>query len=244
MSPESRSVALSVRDVRLRWPGAGSDVFHIPHLEVRAGETVFLRGESGCGKSSLLSLLSGVALPSAGRVQCLGQDWQALSAAQRDRFRADHLGYLFQQFNLLPYLSVLDNVLLPCRLSPSRARRAGGQAQQQRAAAEGLLAALQLAPELWGREAVNLSVGQQQRVAAARALIGKPAVVLADEPTSALDEQRRDAFMGLLMQVCQQAGSALLFVSHDRQLARYFDRVLEWPQLQATNTSTEVSSCV
>jgi putative ABC transport system ATP-binding protein len=238
--PGSPVPALALDQLRFRWPRAGVDTLDIAQLHIQRGERVLLRGDSGCGKSTLLSLAAGVLLPQAGRVRLLGQDWRALSAGRRDRLRADHIGYIFQQFNLLPYLSVLDNVLLPCRFSRLRAQRAGetpgrGRAgspwQQAHTQAQALLAALALEPALWHKPAAELSVGQQQRVAAARALIGRPELVIADEPTSALDEARRDAFMALLVRECQAAGSALLFVSHDARLASFFERVIDLPAL-------------
>ena len=168
----------------------------------------------------MLSLLAGVLLPRAGTVRLLGREWASLSAAGRDRMRANHLGYIFQQFNLLPYLPVLDNALLPCRF---RARRSA-HAADTRAEACRLLERAGLGPSLWTRKAAALSVGQQQRVAAVRALVGGPELVLADEPTSALDEPLRESFMELLLGACAAAGSALIFVSHDARLASKFDR--------------------
>lgn len=197
----------------------------IPCLEIMAGERIFLHGPSGSGKSSLLGLLGGVAVPERGRIELLGRDMPRLSDRVRDAFRADHIGFIFQQFNLLPWLSALDNALLPCTFSSrrhERTRDAGGP----RAEAERLLARLDLAPELWGKPAAELSVGQQQRVAAARALIGKPEILIADEPTSALDAPRQQVFIDLLLAEAATAGAALLFVSHDARLAAHFDRVV------------------
>jgi len=217
--------ALALHGLRYRWPGAAHDALVLDDFRLAPGETVFLRGPSGCGKSTLLGLAAGVLLPQAGTSTLLGQRWSALSGAGRDRHRAAHVGYIFQQFNLLPYLSVLDNVRLPVRFSPARAARtAPGDA-------EALLARTGLAERHWRAPAATLSVGQQQRVAAARALIGRPEVVIADEPTSALDEDLRESFMALLLGACAQAGSALLFVSHDRRLAERFGRVVDLPEL-------------
>jgi putative ABC transport system ATP-binding protein len=224
-----RSPALALDAVRFRWPRASADTLDIDRLHLQRGERVLLRGDSGCGKSTLLSLAAGVLVPQSGRVCLLGQDWRELSASRRDRVRANHIGYIFQQFNLLPYLSVLDNVLLPCRFSRARAERSGKTSDGARGEAQSLLRELELEPSLWRRPASELSVGQQQRVAAARALIGRPELVIADEPTSALDETRRDAFMALLVRVCDEAGSALLFVSHDARLALHFERVIDLP---------------
>lgn len=233
---------LSFDGVRFRWPGAQADVVAVDALRVGAGERVLLRGDSGCGKSTLLSLAAGVLEPRHGEVRLLGQDWARLSRGGRDRRRADHIGYIFQQFNLLPYLDALDNVLLPCRFSRVRATRAGATPVQWREAAGRLLAALDLDAGLWGRAASELSVGQQQRVAAARAMIGRPELVIADEPTSALDEGRRDAFLDLLGRVCDDAGSALLFVSHDARLATHFSRVVDFEAIACAAPSGQSPS--
>ncbi len=218
--------ALSLSKLCFAWPGAADDCLALDaELVLAPGESLFLRGPSGCGKSTLLSLAAGVLPARAGSAALLGQDWAALAAGARDRWRAAHLGYIFQQFNLLPYLSVLDNVRLPCRLSAQRAARAGPDA------AESLLARAGLPRSCWRRPAAELSVGQQQRVAAARALVGAPAVVIADEPSSALDEPLRESFMDLLQGECARVGSALLFVSHDSRLATRFARVLDLPSI-------------
>ncbi len=214
---------LSLEGLRFRWPRASEDCLAIERFELLPGETVFLRGPSGCGKSTLLSLVAGVLTADSGTVRLLGQDWRSVSSARRDRLRADHVGYVFQQFNLLPYLSVLDNVLLTCRFSARRAAQAGNARQ----AAQRLLERVGLGAADQRRRAAELSVGQQQRVAAARALIGKPDLVIADEPTSALDEALRESFMDLLLRACTEAGSALLFVSHDARLAARFARQLD-----------------
>jgi len=223
--PAGAVPALTVNGLRYRWPGAPGDVLDIEALSVAAGEAVFVRGPSGCGKSTLLSLLAGVLVPDSGEVCALGQSWRALSPSRRDHHRADHLGYIFQQFNLLPYLSVLDNVRLPCRFSARRAR------QTPPGGAESLLARTGLAERHWRQPAGALSIGQQQRVAAARALIGTPELVIADEPTSALDEDLREGFMDLLLGVCADEGSALVFVSHDSRLAARFGRVIDLPSV-------------
>ncbi|HEX6362363.1 MAG TPA: ATP-binding cassette domain-containing protein, partial [Albitalea sp.] len=132
--------------------------------------------------------------------------------------------------NLLPYLSVLRNVLLPCRVSHRRAARAAALGGEL-ACARALLEALEIAPSLWRRPAGTLSVGQQQRVAAARALIGEPELVIADEPTSALDSGLCDRFVKLLLDACAKAGSTVVFVSHDARLADRFDRSIDLPAL-------------
>jgi putative ABC transport system ATP-binding protein len=215
--------------VRFRWPRAGEDSLHVPHFTLAPGERVFVRGPSGSGKSTLLSLIAGILLAREGSVRFMGRDWSQLSGASRDGYRADHIGYVFQQFNLLPYLSVLDNALLGCRFSRLRAERA----KDPKAEASRLLERAGLPAPLWSRRATELSVGQQQRVAAVRALLGRPELVIADEPTSALDEELRDAFMRVLVEDCAEAGSALLFVSHDPRLAAGFDRQVDIRELGA-----------
>ena len=222
---------IEITDLRYAWPRAGRDCVAIDRLTFAAGSTTFLHGPSGCGKSTLLGLLAGVLLPQAGRVSLLGTDWGSLSGARRDAFRADHVGYIFQQFNLLPYLSLVDNVLLPCRFSATRRERAARASGTAQTAAESLLQRVGLPAALWQARASDISVGQQQRVAAARALIGAPEVVIADEPTSSLDAALRDDFMALLLGSCRAAGSTLVFVSHDERLAERFDARVSLPQI-------------
>jgi putative ABC transport system ATP-binding protein len=230
---------IDIAALRYAWPRAGHNCIAIDTLSLAAGSTTFLHGPSGCGKSTLLGLLAGLLLPQAGRVSLLGTDWQTLSAARRDAFRADHVGYIFQQFNLLPYLSLIDNVLLPCRFSAVRRDRAARASGSARAQAESLLQRVGLPASLWPARAADISVGQQQRVAAARALIGAPEVVIADEPTSSLDAALRDDFMALLLGACRAAGSTLVFVSHDERLAERFDARVSLP---AINRAAEVSA--
>ncbi|GAB2899773.1 ABC transporter ATP-binding protein [Uliginosibacterium flavum] len=213
-------------DLRQRWPGQQSDCLSIARFALQAGEHLFLHGPSGAGKSTLLSLLAGVLRPTAGEVHLLGQRIDGLPATARDRLRGEHIGYIFQQFNLLPYLSVIDNVLLPCRFSRRRQQRALARgASSLQAEAERLLSHLDLLAPDWLRPVGALSVGQQQRVAAARALIGQPELLLADEPTSALDAVRQQDFLDLLLREANEAGSTLIFVSHDQRLAAHFSRV-------------------
>lgn len=199
-------------------------VLDIPALDITAGEQLFLVGPSGSGKTSLLNLLGGVAVPEAGDVRLFGTDLGGLRPAARDAFRADRVGFIFQQFNLLPWLSALGNVTLACRFSPRR-REATAAEGGPEATARRLLGDLGL--EDVDRPAAELSVGQQQRVAAARALIGGPDLVIADEPTSALDTANRMRFLDLLSSACRTAGNTLVFVSHDAALATAFDRTLD-----------------
>ena len=230
--PPQTDPIVDLADVRFAWDGGGPAVVDIGSLRVARGERLFLRGPSGSGKSSLLSLLAGVVVAQAGSVRVLGQDLAALGAAGRDRFRADHVGFIFQMFNLIPYLTVIENVMLPCGFSERRsanAREAGGSVHGE---AVRLLRHLDMADPLVLRKPVTaLSVGQQQRVAAARALIGAPELIVADEPTSSLDADRRQAFIELLFQECAGESATLVFVSHDASLEGLFDRTVEFAQL-------------
>lgn len=224
---------LSIESLSFTWPGDPVPILSGLDLKIAPGERVFLAGASGSGKSTLLALIGGLAAPSAGTIRFAGQDLATLSRAARDRFRADHLGVIFQQFNLLPWLNPVANVLLGCQFSHVRRQRAGNTAETAR----NLLARMGLPEDRWTRRADELSVGQQQRVAAARALIGQPDLVLADEPTSALDADHRDAFVELLFTEARRAGSGVLFVSHDRALATSFDATLELADIHTAGTT-------
>ena len=185
---------------------------------------MLLLGPSGSGKSTLLGLVCGTLRPDAGAVRLLGQDLSTLRGTALDRLRAETFGVIFQQFNLLPYATGLDNVLLPLRFAPARRARVTAPVDE----ALRLLTGLGLPEDLMRRApAARLSVGQQQRVAVARAMIGRPPVILADEPTSALDAAAQDGFLTLLFDQCAATGAALLMVSHDARLAPRFDRVVE-----------------
>ncbi|MCU9846744.1 ABC transporter ATP-binding protein [Defluviimonas sp. WL0024] len=218
--------ALLVQNLIFNWPGSENSTLRIPNLSLAQGERVFLFGPSGSGKSTLLSAIGGVVDVSPGAILVADKDVGAVNGGARDRFRVDHIGMIFQVFNLVPWLSALENVLLPCTFSQRRRARAG---DDPAGTARRLLDELGLSdPALASKQAHELSVGQQQRVAAARALIGKPDLILADEPTSALDEAAKAAFVDLLARECAEAGAALLFVSHDRSLERHFDRGVDF----------------
>ncbi|MEQ1802650.1 MAG: ABC transporter ATP-binding protein [Gammaproteobacteria bacterium] len=219
--------AVELRDVVFGW-GRGEPLLQIDALDIAPGERVFISGPSGSGKSTLLGLIGGVLTATSGTVRVLGESLGDIGAARRDALRVDRIGFIFQMFNLLPYLSVRDNVALPCRFSARRRARALTEATDIRTEAERLLSHLGLDdPALLDRRVTELSIGQQQRVAAARALIGRPELLIADEPTSSLDADARAEFLSLLMSECTAAGSAIVFVSHDRSLASQFDRQVD-----------------
>ncbi|MDE0335240.1 MAG: ABC transporter ATP-binding protein, partial [Defluviicoccus sp.] len=215
---------IRLADIRFRWRSRDPLALDIPELTVDSGEKLFVRGPSGGGKTTLLNLIGGTVEPEAGTVSILGTEIAALRGGARDAFRADHIGFVFQMFNLVPYLPLIDNVLLPCRFSARRRERAGARPEVE---AHRLLAHMELdAERLAGRPVSRLSQGEQQRVAVARALIGSPELVIADEPTSALDEDAREAFLSLLMEEVDKAGATLVFVSHDARLEPAFGRSL------------------
>lgn len=214
---------IELYNLHYRWRGQGRDTLAIAELHVRKGEHLFIRGASGSGKTTLLNLLAGILVPASGQLTILGKDMNGVSGPGRDRFRADHMGVIFQQFNLLPYLSVLENVQLPCHFSARRKQHAG----DIQATANRLLDHLRLNQDLRHRSVTDLSVGQQQRVAVARALVGSPELIIADEPTSALDTDTRDGFLDLLFREAEAQGSTILFVSHDPHIASHFPRVVD-----------------
>jgi putative ABC transport system ATP-binding protein len=234
------AAVVELSGVRFAWPGAPAPALDIGALSIARGERVFVRGPSGSGKSTLLGLLAGVLVPQAGEVRVLGRDIAKLSGAARDRSRADHVGFIFQMFNLIPYLSVVENVRLPCGFSRARRERAAAAGGSVDAEARRLLAHLGLGDAaLLRRPVTALSVGQQQRVAAARALIGAPELVIADEPTSALDAERRADFLRLLFAECGRAGATLVFVSHDPALEPAFGRTLSMASLNRAASRAE-----
>ena len=210
----------------------GARIVDIAELEVAQGDRLFVEGPSGSGKSTLLCLVAGILTPSVGTVEVLGESMSSLGAAARDRFRAEKIGFVFQMFNLLPYLSLVDNVVLPCHFSRARAEVALRNSASLRDEADRLLGRLGLgSTALRGRRVTELSIGQQQRVAVARALIGRPPLVVADEPTSAMDATARTAFVELLLEECAIAGSTVVFVSHDPALATSFERTVSMTEL-------------
>lgn len=208
--------AIKLHNLNYTFQGSSLPVLSIPAWQVARNERVFLQGESGSGKSTLLGLLAGLQLPTLGEVEILGARMSALGAGKRDRFRAKHLGVVFQQFNLIPYLSALENVLLSAQFGTSDRRGARHRAIE-------LLGSVNLPSSLHDRKAAALSIGQQQRVAIVRALINEPSLLLVDEPTSALDHNNRDAFLALLFDMLADMDCAMVFVSHDPTIGRLFD---------------------
>lgn len=222
-------------DVEFAWRGKDGFAFAIDKFVLPASRRMLLVGPSGSGKSTFLSLLCGILRPRTGRIEALGTDLTRLSESARDRFRAEHFGIIFQMFNLLPYGTIVDNILLPLSFAPGRRARAAAGGGGVRAEAARLLERLGLDPLIArSRSAANLSVGQQQRVAVARALIGGPELIVADEPTSALDRNRQAAFLDLLFAQVGATGSTLIMVSHDDTLGTRFDDIVHLNDIART----------
>ena len=208
--------ATKISNLQYVWPESNTPIIDIPALDIELRGSVFLQGASGSGKSTLLSLLAGTLKASSGTLQILGTDLTSLSSRRRDRFRAEHIGIVFQQFNLIPFLTVEGNLKLASRFVNQSVSGTEVRAKK-------LLESLRLDSAILERRADRLSVGQQQRVAIARAFINQPEILLADEPTSALDTEARDLFMQLLMSVREATGCTLIFASHDSSLASFFE---------------------
>ncbi|MDO9182957.1 MAG: ABC transporter ATP-binding protein [Bacteriovorax sp.] len=200
-------------------------VLNIDKLVINSGEKVFLYGPSGHGKSTLLNILAGVLEVETGKVEVLGQNLHAISQGARDHLRGEHIGYIFQIFNLIPYLNIKENIVLPCLINKKRA--AGIDFYTQ---ADELIQTLGLSAYAQNK-VTDLSIGQQQRVAAARALIGNPQLIIADEPTSSLDEKNTTEFMNLLLSEWEKRKFTLVFVSHDTHLKQYFPRTISLPDI-------------
>lgn len=212
-------MAISLQNVQFSYPEAPDKmVLNIRHWSVSPGEQVFVHGPSGGGKSTLLNLLSGMLKVRTGKVSVLGERLDQMSSRQRDKFRANHIGYVFQQFNLIPYLDAIDSIQLAAHFSACKRQALGDEIQE-------LLATLSISSADWYKPTARLSIGQQQRVAIARALINNPELLIADEPSSSLDQQNRDNFMSVLMSLVDKHRITLLFVSHDMSLSQYFGRI-------------------
>jgi len=212
-------MAIDLRNVQFSYPEASDKiVLNIPHWSVSPGEQVFVYGPSGGGKSTLLNLLSGMLKIHHGKVSVLGERLDQMSNRQLDKFRANHIGYVFQQFNLIPYLGAIDNIQLATHFSAGKRQALVNEIRE-------LLSTLSISSADWHKPTARLSIGQQQRIAIARALINNPKLLIADEPSSSLDQQNRDNFMSLLMSLADNHKITLLFVSHDMSLSQYFGRV-------------------
>ena len=214
---------IKIDSVRFYWSKKSNFKIFIQNLEIKKGEKVLLLGESGSGKTTLLSLLCGFLNPLSGTISINGNEINKLSSKSKDEYRADNIGIIFQQFNLLPYAGVIDNILLPLYFSKVRSNSI---INPQESAVQ-LCRQLRLPDDVINYKADSLSVGQQQRVAVARALIGNPSLIIADEPTSSIDSAAQQIFLDLMFEQIYKNESTLLMVSHDKSLSSRFDRLID-----------------
>ena len=229
--------AIEVTNLQFAYSKESKPIVDIKKWQIPKGEHVFLSGPSGSGKSTLLNLLCGTLTPSKGKISLLEQPFSSLSNRQRDKFRARNIGVVFQQFNLIPYLSVAQNI----NAAVYFANKGNYKNSKDVAAATcQLLNRLQLSDSLLNAKADALSIGQQQRIAIARALINDPQLLIVDEPTSALDADARDSFMSLLKDVA--ADSTMIFVSHDEAMKSYFEHHCSISQLNDSLGNSASSS--
>ncbi len=221
-----------ISNVEFNWKNNQKTFLDIASLRLNRGEKLFIHGPSGCGKSTLLNLITGVLTPTQGEISVLGKQLLSLNQTDRDQFRVDHMGIIFQHFNLIPYLNVFENLTLPCTFSKKRKQMLTLQKRNLFEESQRLLSSLGLNDnDIMTKNVTELSTGQQQRVAAARALIGSPEMIIADEPTSALDQDTKNGFLELLFNEAKNSNSAILFVSHDLGLSKLFDRTISFNEI-------------
>lgn len=214
---------VKIESLRFQWSKNNSFKIFVPKLEVGRGKKVLFLGESGSGKTTLLSLICGFLEPFSGSISINDKIISNLTSINKDTYRSDNIGIIFQQFNLLPYANVVDNIILPLYFSKQRSKKVENKIN----AAMNLCDQLRLPESILNQKASNLSVGQQQRVAVARALIGSPSIIVADEPTSSLDTEAQELFLDLMFDQISKNSSTLLMVSHDKSLTNYFDQVID-----------------
>ena len=214
---------VKIESLRFQWSKNSNFKIFVPKLEVGRGKKVLFLGESGSGKTTLLSLICGFLEPLSGSISINDKIISNLTSTNKDAYRSDNIGIIFQQFNLLPYANVIDNIVLPLYFSKQKSKKVENKIN----AAMNLCDQLRLPESILNQKASNLSVGQQQRVAVARALIGSPSIIVADEPTSSLDTEAQELFLDLMFDQISKNSSTLLMVSHDKSLTNYFDQVID-----------------
>lgn len=214
---------LQINDFFLRYSCDTNFSLNIDQLLIEKNTKTFIEGPSGCGKTTFLNVITGLIKPNRGQINVLDTDLTTLNPIACDQFRADHFGIIFQLFNLLPYLTVIENIILPCTFSNSKKQKALLISSSLEEEAKRLCRELDITDTLLNKPVNQLSIGQQQRVSIARAIIGQPEIIIADEPTSALDNERKNQFMTLLLKECETYNLNLIFVSHDTSLQQHFD---------------------
>lgn len=221
---------VELRDLLFRYGGTGFGL-HIPALTIGAGEAVAVIGPSGSGKTTLLNLIAGILVPARGEVLVDGESVGAMSDSQRRHFRLRAIGQVFQTFELLEYLNVLDNILLPARIGSALTL---DTALRERAAE--LARDMSIGDKL-GRPISRLSQGEKQRVAVCRALLAGPRLILADEPTGNLDPVAKQQVLQVLLRAAEANRASLVMVTHDISLLRYFDRHIDLGDMQCEDES-------
>lgn len=225
----SDHTVIEVKDLQFAWPQQ-TPLFDHFNFTIQVNQKTYIAGPSGSGKSTLLNLLAGVLDAPHGEIWVNGHAFHQLSGPQRDQIRGEEMGFIFQQFNLIPYLSALENILLPLNLFPKRKAAALKDFSSIKEAGMYLMTRLSLPLSIVDQPSHQLSVGQQQRVAAARAFIGNPQIVIADEPSSALDWENQSQFMQLFLELGESQKTTLLMVSHDERLAPFFNQRIDLPK--------------
>lgn len=221
---------IEVRDLHFSYPG-GEFRLDIPSFDVAPGEKLAVIGPSGSGKTTLLNLVAGIVTPARGKVRVAGAEVSALSDALRRAFRIRQIGFVFQDFELLDYLNVLDNILHPYRIT--NALRLTAKIRER---ARSLAERMGIGDKL-GRHANDLSQGERQRVAICRALLPEPRLLLADEATGNLDPRNKDVILDLLFDSADAHGATLLAVTHDHELLPRFDRVVDFADYRSPATT-------
>ena len=208
----------------LKYKYKNGKTINFPDIGLSSGDKVLINGVSGSGKTTFLNLIAGAIKIQDGEIELAANKYSSMSSSELDKIRANHIGYVFQTLNLIPFLSVLENIALGVKFSKTRSSNVSNIDQE----ALRLVESLGLDKSVLDSSVNNLSVGQQQRVAVARALLGRPNLILADEPTSALDVESTSKFLTELMQTFDPSSQAILMVSHDLSLAPYFDTVIDF----------------
>ncbi len=222
---------VTIRDLHFSWQASDFHL-HLPHLEIPAGTSVAVTGSSGAGKTTLLNIIAGILVADSGSVNVGDTNLSDLSDGERRAFRLRQIGLIFQSFELIDYLNVLDNVLLPARISPAL-----HVTPDLRSHAGELLKGVGL-ERFADRSVTRLSQGERQRVAICRALLSTPSLLLADEPTGNLDPESTQRIVEILFDHVRQSGTTLLMVSHDHSLLPQFDSVIDFNSLLMSKSPT------
>ncbi|MDA7859312.1 ABC transporter ATP-binding protein [Mariniblastus sp.] len=228
---------IQIENLKFQYPRT-EFMLRLPRLVVESGQRVAVVGPSGCGKTTLLNLISGITLPLEGAVMVCGEEVSAMSDASRRNFRIAKIGMVFQQFELVEYLDVLSNILLPFSINSTLS-----ESSETRCRAIEFAEAMGLKEKL-ARRPAQLSQGEQQRVAICRALITEPGVVLADEPTGNLDPKNKRRILDLIFQLAEKNNQTLIVVTHDMGILDGFDRVIDFEKMRFSNVDEESSGAV